>query len=75
MRARGGLIIFAMVVALLVIGFAVAKLLLLPFGGSSTFGAIGFGVVIVIVALAVLAFVGKRKQTAAREKARAARAG
>ncbi len=28
-----------------------------------------------IVALAVLAFVGKRKQAAAREKARAARAG
>jgi len=75
MKARGALIIFAMVVALLVIGFAVAKLLLLPVGGSSTFGAIGFGVVIVIVALSVLAFVGKRKQNRAREKARAARAG
>ncbi len=75
MRARGGLIILAMVVALLVIGFGIAKLLLLPVGGSSTLGAIGFGVVIVIVALAVLAFVGKRKQGRAREKARAARAG
>jgi len=75
LRARGVLVILAMVLALLVIGFAVAKLLLLPVGGSSTLGAIGFGVVIVIVALAVLAFVGKRKQTRAREKARAARAG
>jgi len=75
MRARGVLVILAMVLALLVIGFAVAKLLLLPVGGSSTLGAIGFGVVIVIVVLAVLAFVGKRKQTRAREKARAARAG
>jgi ribosomal protein L12E/L44/L45/RPP1/RPP2 len=75
MKARGALIILAMVVALLIVGFAVAKLLLLPVGGSSTLGAIGFGVVIVIVALAVLAFVGKRKQTRAREKARAARAG
>jgi hypothetical protein len=75
MRARGGLIILAMVLVLLVIGFAIAKLLLLPVGGSSTLGAIGFGVVIVIVALAVLAFVGKRKQGRAREKARAARAG
>ena len=74
MRVRGGLIILAMVVVLLAIGFAVAKLLLLPFGGSSALGALGFGLVIVIVALAVLAFVGKRKQTA-REKARAARAG
>ncbi len=75
MRVRGVLIILAMVVALLVVGFAVAKLLLLPVGGSSTLGAIGFGVIIVIVALSVLAFVGKRKQTRAREKARAARAG
>ena len=75
MRVRGGLIILAMVVALLVVGFGVATLLLLPFGGSSALGAIAFGVVIVIVALAVLAFVGKRKQTAARQKARAARAG
>jgi len=75
LRARGGLIILAMVVVLLVVGFAVAKLALLPVGGSSTLGAVGFGVVIVIVALAVLAFVGKRKQTRAREKARAARAG
>ena len=75
MRIRGGLIILAMVLVLLVVGFAGAKLLLLPIGGSSTLGAIGFGVIIVIVARAVLAFVGKRKQTRAREKARAARAG
>jgi hypothetical protein len=75
MRARGGLIILAMVLVLLIVGFAIAKLLLLPVGGSSTLGAIGFGVIIVIVALAVLAFVGKRKQGRAREKARAARAG
>jgi len=75
MKARGGLIILAIVLALVVIGFAVAKLLLLPVGGSSTLGAIGFGVFIVIVALAVLAYVGKRKQNRAREKAKAARAG
>jgi hypothetical protein len=75
MRARGGLIILAMVVLLLAIGFGAAKLVLLPFGGSSTFGAVGFGVLIVIVALTVLSLVGRRKQTAAREKARAARAG
>ena len=75
MRIRGALIILAMVVVLLAIGFAPAKLLLLPIGGSSTLGAIGLGVLIVIVALSVLAFVGKRKQGRAREKARAARAG
>jgi len=75
MRIRGALIILAMVVVLLAIGFAGAKLLLLPIGGSSTLGAIGLGVLIVIVALSVLAFVGKRKQARAREKARSARAG
>jgi len=75
MKIRGALIILAMVVVLLAVGFGAAKLLLLPIGGSSTLGALGFGVVIVIVALAVLAFVGKRKQGRAREKARAARAG
>ncbi len=75
MRARGGLIILAMVLVLLAIGFGGAKLLLLPIGGSSTLGAMGFGVVIVLITLSVLAFVGKRKQTRAREKARAARAG
>ena len=75
MRIRGALIILAMAVVLLAIGFAGAKLLLLPIGGSSTLGAIGLGVLIVIVALSVLAFVGKRKQARAREKARSARAG
>ena len=49
--------------------------MLLPFGGGSALGASGLGIVIVIVALALLAFFGKRKQAAQREKARAARAG
>ena len=75
LKIRGGLIILGMVVVLMAIGFALAKLLLLPVGGSSTAGAFGFGLVIVVVALAVLAVVGKRKQNKAREKARAARAG
>jgi hypothetical protein len=75
MKARGGLIIFAMIVVLLAVGFGLATLVLLPFGGGSTFGTSGLGIVIVIVALAALAFFGKRKQTAQREKARAARAG
>ena len=75
LKIRGGLIILAMVVVLLGIGFGVASLVLLPFGGGSTLGAISVGVLIVIVAIAVLAFLGKRKQAAQREKARAARAG
>jgi hypothetical protein len=73
LKIRGGLIIFAMVVVLLAIGFGVASLLLLPLGGGSTAGAAMLGILIVIAAVAVMALIGKRKQTAAREKARAAR--
>jgi hypothetical protein len=75
MKARGGAILVAIVLALLLIGFAVAELVLLPFGGGSILGAVGLGVLVVIVALAVLAVVGRRRQGAAQAKARAARAG
>ncbi|MFP5363423.1 MAG: hypothetical protein ACLGI5_11925 [Thermoleophilia bacterium] len=75
MKIRGALIILAIVVVLLAVGFGLASLVLLPFGGGSTLGAGSLGIVIVLVALALLAFFGKRKQTAQREKARAARAG
>lgn len=75
LKLRGGLIILALVVVLIAVGFGVASLVLLPFGGGSTFGASALGIVIVIVVIAVLAFLGKRKQKAARAKARAARAG
>jgi len=75
LKIRGGLIILAMVVVLLAVGFGVASLVLLPFGGGSTLGASALGIAIVIIALAVLGLVGRRKQAAQREKARAARAG
>ena len=75
MKIRAGLIILAIVVVLLAVGFGLASLVLLPFGGGSILGASSLGIVIVIIALALLAFFGKRKQAAAREKARSARAG
>lgn len=74
MKIRGALVILAIVVVLLGAGFGLATLVLLPFGGGSMLGASALGLVIVIVALAVLAVVGRRKQAAAR-KAQAARAG
>jgi len=75
MKARGGAILLGIVLTLLVIGFLLAQLILLPFGGGSTVAGIGLGAVVVIVVLAVLAVVGKRKQRKAQTKARAARAG
>lgn len=74
-RVRGGLILLGIIVVLLVIGFAIAELITLPFGGASTMGAVGLGILVVIVALAVLAVVGRRRQAAAQTKARAARSG
>lgn len=73
MRARGGAILLAIVVAMLAIGYGLALLVTLPFGGTSTWGAGFLGVLIIIVVLVVLGFVGKRKQRAAQTKARAAR--
>lgn len=75
LRIRGGLIIFGIVVALLALGFGIATLVSLPFGGTSTLSAIFLGLLIVTLTLVVLGFVGKRRQNAAREKARAARSG
>ncbi len=75
LRARGIAILLAIVVVLLAIGFAVAELVALPFGGASTGGAIFLGLLIVVVALAVLAVVGRRRQRSAQAKARTKRAG
>ncbi|MEJ7798255.1 MAG: hypothetical protein WKF42_07120 [Solirubrobacteraceae bacterium] len=75
MKVRGGAMLLAIVLVLLAIGYGVAELILLPFGGGSILGAIGLGLLVVIVALVVLGFVGRRKQSKAQAKARGARAG
>ena len=75
MKARSVLIVLAIVVALLAVGSAIAALVLLPFGGGGTVGTIFLGLFIVIVALVVLGFVGRRRQAAAKAKARAGRTG
>ena len=75
MKARSVLLILAIVVGLLAIGSGVSALVLLPFGGGSLLGTILVGLLVVVVALAVLGFVGRRRQAAAKAKARAARTG
>ncbi|HYI98624.1 MAG TPA: hypothetical protein VEX36_02940 [Thermoleophilaceae bacterium] len=64
-RARGILLLLAIVIALLLIGFGLAKLVALPFGGVGTLGAMVLGLVIVIAALALLALLGRRRQAKA----------
>lgn len=71
LRARGLAILFLIVILLLAIGFGLAKLVALPFGGVGTFGAIFLGVVIIAILLGVLTIVGRRRQKAALEKRQA----
>ena len=61
-RARGILILVAIVIVLLAVGFGLAKLVGLAFGGISTLGAIFLGILIIAVALGALALFGRRRQ-------------
>jgi hypothetical protein len=70
-RVRGILLLIALVIVLLVVGFGLVKLIALPFGGIGTASAVFFGFLVVVVALGVLVLFGRRRQARARE-ARAA---
>jgi hypothetical protein len=70
-RVRGLLILVFFVLAILAVGFGLAKLIALPFGGVGIVGGILLGLLIVIAVLGGLAFFGRRRQA----KAAAARAG
>ena len=64
-RARGILLVIVLVIVLLAIGFGLAKLVALPFGGVGTLGAILLGFLIVVAILAVLTLLGRRRQARA----------
>jgi hypothetical protein len=70
LRARGVLLLLAIVIVLLLVGFGLAKLIALPFGGVGNGYAILYGLMIVAVAIGVLVIFGRRRQN----KAKAARA-
>jgi hypothetical protein len=70
LRARGVLLLLAIVIVLLLVGFGLAKLIALPFGGVGNGYAILYGLMIVAVAIGVLVILGRRRQN----KAKAARA-
>jgi hypothetical protein len=73
-RIRGILLLIALVIVLLAVGFGVVKLVALPFGGLGTGSALFFGFLLVVVAIVVLVLLGRRRQARARE-ARAAGGG
>jgi hypothetical protein len=70
-RVRGIALLLVIVIVLLALGFGLANLFALPFGGASTGAALLIGLLIVAAALGVLTLLGRRRQAKQRE-ARAA---
>ena len=73
-RIRSVLLLIGILIVLLAIGFGIAQLVALPFGGVGIAGGILLGLVVVVVLLAVLALVGRRRQARAKARAVEARA-
>jgi hypothetical protein len=70
-RIRGILLLIALILLLVALGFGIVKLLALPFGGASTGAALLLGVLLVAAVFGVLTILGRRRQA----RAAAARAG
>ena len=73
-RIGGILLLIAIIVALLALGWAIVQLVALPFGGIGAGVSFFWGFLLVAVALGVLALVGRRRQRSARARAAEQRA-
>jgi len=65
-RVRGIAIVVGLVVALILLGTAVVKLIAWPLGGLSTLVSVWVGILLVIVVLVVMALLGRRRQANAK---------
>jgi hypothetical protein len=72
LRARGVLIILALIILLLAVGLGLVELISLPFGGVSVAGGVLLGALLVVAVLGVLAVFGRRRQNKALEQRAAA---
>jgi hypothetical protein len=61
-RARGVLLLVSLVVAVFALGFGIVTVISLPFGGLSADITIFYDIVLVLIAVGVLAYVGRRRQ-------------
>jgi hypothetical protein len=68
MRVRGIALLLVLVIVLLAVGFGLASLIALPFGGASTGAALLIGLLIVLAVLGVLTLLGRRRQAKQREQ-------
>jgi len=59
------------VIVLIAIGYGIAELGALPFGGVGFLGGLLIGILIVVAVLGVLVLLGRRRRARAREAARA----
>jgi hypothetical protein len=73
-RAGGVLLLIAIIVALLALGWGIVKLVALPFGGINSTLSIFWGFLLVAVVLGVMAIIGRRRQKRARARAAEERA-
>jgi hypothetical protein len=73
-RAGGVLLLIVAIILAIVLGFAIVKLISLPFGGIGTPVAFFWGFVLLLVVLGVLIVFGRRRQKRARAKAAETRA-
>jgi hypothetical protein len=74
LRIRGILLVIFLIVAVLALGWGLVQLVALPFGGLDPTISIFWGLLVVLVAVGVLYFVGRRRQARARERAAEQRA-
>jgi hypothetical protein len=65
-RARGIIVAIALVIAVLLLCFGIVNLIALPFGGISLDIGIFYALVLLLVAIGVLIFLGRRRQRNAR---------
>jgi hypothetical protein len=65
-RTRGDVIVILLIIAVLALGFGIVNLIALPFGGISLDLGIFYGFLVVLVALGVLIYFGRRRQKRAK---------
>jgi hypothetical protein len=61
-RVRGVVIVIALIVAILLLGFGIVNLVALPFGGLSLDLGIFYGLVLVLIVMGGLVYYGRRRQ-------------
>jgi tetratricopeptide (TPR) repeat protein len=68
-RLRGILLILILIIALLAVGLGLVELVALPFGGLGLAPGILLGLFVVIAALGIVAAIGRRRRSQARDAA------